>query len=174
MYEDPDGGELRGADVEEVLCGRCGDGEDEPNLMLCDGCDQGYHCYCVGLESVPLDDWFCPMCVDSSGGGGSGGEGEGEGEAPAGEAAAAAAGGAGDAFVVSPRGRTREELEARAILERLAARRARSGVAAGQMYAVGDAPGGTSVAAAAAAGYGEEAGGAEKEEEEEVGDDRAG
>jgi hypothetical protein len=43
--------------VEEVLCGRCGDGGDEPHLMLCDGCDQGYHCFCVGLDSVPLEVW---------------------------------------------------------------------------------------------------------------------
>ena len=33
-----------GVDIEEVLCGRCGDGGDEDKLMLCDGCDQGYHC----------------------------------------------------------------------------------------------------------------------------------
>ena len=67
VYEDPDGGELRGADVEEVLCVTCGDGGDEPHLMLCDGCDRGYHCYCVGLDAVPLDDWHCATCAAGDG-----------------------------------------------------------------------------------------------------------
>ena len=52
-----------GMDIEEVLCGRCGDGGDEDKLMLCDGCDQGYHCYCVGLDSVPMDEWRCAICA---------------------------------------------------------------------------------------------------------------
>jgi hypothetical protein len=56
-----------GVDIEEVLCGRCGDGGDEDKLMLCDGCDQGYHCYCVGLDSVPLDEWRCQICADEDG-----------------------------------------------------------------------------------------------------------
>ena len=52
-----------GMDIEEVLCGRCGDGGDEDKLMLCDGCDQGFHCYCVGLDSVPMDEWRCAICA---------------------------------------------------------------------------------------------------------------
>ena len=56
-----------GVDIEEVLCGRCGDGGDEDKLMLCDGCDQGYHCYCVGLDAVPLDEWRCQICADEDG-----------------------------------------------------------------------------------------------------------
>ena len=52
-----------GMDIEEVLCGRCGDGGDEDKLMLCDGCDQGFHCYCVGLDSVPMDEWRCVICA---------------------------------------------------------------------------------------------------------------
>ena len=52
-----------GMDIEEVLCGRCGDGGDEDKLMLCDGCDQGFHCYCVGLDSVPMGEWRCAICA---------------------------------------------------------------------------------------------------------------
>ena len=32
--------------------------------MLCDGCDQGYHCYCVGLDEVPYDAWRCLICAN--------------------------------------------------------------------------------------------------------------
>jgi hypothetical protein len=32
--------------------------------MLCDGCDQGFHCYCVGLQQVPLEEWHCTFCLE--------------------------------------------------------------------------------------------------------------
>ena len=67
-----------GVDIEDVLCGTCGEGGDEPNLMLCDGCDQGHHCYCVGLDAVPLEEWHCRICADEDPG--RDGEGQGEGE----------------------------------------------------------------------------------------------
>ena len=79
-----------GVDIEDVLCGTCGEGGDEPNLMLCDGCDQGHHCYCVGLDAVPLEEWYCRICAEENprregegvgeGEGEGVGEGEGEGE----------------------------------------------------------------------------------------------
>ena len=33
--------------------------------MLCDGCDKGYHIYCLEppLQSIPAGDWFCPECI---------------------------------------------------------------------------------------------------------------
>lgn len=31
--------------------------------MLCDGCDDAYHTYCLGLEEVPSQDFFCPTCI---------------------------------------------------------------------------------------------------------------
>lgn len=63
MYEDPDGDPLNGLDLDEVTCGTCGEGGDEDKLMLCDGCDAGHHCYCVGLETVPLEEWRCRICA---------------------------------------------------------------------------------------------------------------
>ena len=63
MYEDPDGDPLNGLDLDEVTCGTCGEGGDEDRLMLCDGCDAGHHCYCVGLETVPLEEWRCRICA---------------------------------------------------------------------------------------------------------------
>lgn len=33
-------------------------------LLLCDGCDRGYHLDCLTpqLDEVPVEDWFCPRC----------------------------------------------------------------------------------------------------------------
>lgn len=43
------------------VCGRC---DREDRLMLCDGCDFGYHMECLDppLETVPIEEWFCPEC----------------------------------------------------------------------------------------------------------------
>ncbi|XP_014669253.1 PREDICTED: PHD and RING finger domain-containing protein 1-like [Priapulus caudatus] len=46
------------------LCGRC---DREDRLLLCDGCDLGYHLECLDppLATVPLDEWFCGDCLDA-------------------------------------------------------------------------------------------------------------
>ncbi|XP_071453567.1 bromodomain adjacent to zinc finger domain protein 1A isoform X2 [Hetaerina americana] len=43
------------------ICRKQGDGE---NMLLCDGCNKGYHLYCLKprLNTIPLGDWFCPAC----------------------------------------------------------------------------------------------------------------
>jgi hypothetical protein len=51
-------------DVDEIVCVKCGKGTDEDQLMLCDGCDDAYHTFCVGLESVPENDFFCKDCPE--------------------------------------------------------------------------------------------------------------
>nr|XP_027198633.1 putative uncharacterized protein DDB_G0277255 [Dermatophagoides pteronyssinus] len=45
------------------ICGRC---DREDRLLLCDGCDFGYHCECLvpPLETIPVDEWFCPDCFE--------------------------------------------------------------------------------------------------------------
>ncbi len=40
------------------LC-QVADGE----LMLCDGCDAGYHLRCVGLKHLPEGQWMCVLCA---------------------------------------------------------------------------------------------------------------
>lgn len=37
-------------------------------MLLCDGCDHGYHMYCLRppLQSVPDGDWFCQDCVPAT------------------------------------------------------------------------------------------------------------
>ena len=46
-------------------CELCGGMEEEPNILLCDGCDGGFHTYCLTppLERIPAGDWMCPSCV---------------------------------------------------------------------------------------------------------------
>ena len=51
----------------ETLCEVCGEGDDEPRLILCDGCDEGWHTYCLRpkLPSVPRGEWRCRACVST-------------------------------------------------------------------------------------------------------------
>ena len=51
------------ADV-DFICQACGEGDDESRLMLCDGCDGGWHTYCVRpkLTAVPKGEWRCDTC----------------------------------------------------------------------------------------------------------------
>ncbi|KAF6261308.1 condensin II non structural maintenance of chromosomes subunit-domain-containing protein [Scenedesmus sp. NREL 46B-D3] len=51
-------------DVESIRCRCCGQSEPEDCLLLCDGCDAGYHTSCLvpQLSCVPEGDWFCPGC----------------------------------------------------------------------------------------------------------------
>ncbi|XP_018113084.1 PHD and RING finger domain-containing protein 1 isoform X2 [Xenopus laevis] len=48
-----------------AVCGRC---DREDRLLLCDGCDAGYHMECLTppLNAVPVDEWFCPECSDAN------------------------------------------------------------------------------------------------------------
>ncbi|KAK9846680.1 hypothetical protein WJX84_012113 [Apatococcus fuscideae] len=63
------GGDEEGEEEEEedpmdiVECLTCGRGEDEANLLLCDGCDRACHFYCANLAAIPEGDYFCPLCV---------------------------------------------------------------------------------------------------------------
>ncbi|XP_045527013.1 uncharacterized protein LOC123715772 isoform X8 [Pieris brassicae] len=44
----------------------CGDNEDQ--LLLCDGCDKGYHTYCFKprMDKIPEGDWYCWECVNKA------------------------------------------------------------------------------------------------------------
>ncbi|XP_040495673.1 PHD and RING finger domain-containing protein 1 isoform X1 [Ursus maritimus] len=56
-----------GDDEEEdpTFCEVCGRSDREDRLLLCDGCDAGYHMECLDppLQEVPVDEWFCPECA---------------------------------------------------------------------------------------------------------------
>ncbi|XP_056131035.1 lysine-specific demethylase 5B-B [Lampris incognitus] len=51
--------------VDLVVCLVCGSGTQEDRLLLCDGCDDSYHTFCLvpPLHDVPKGDWRCPKCL---------------------------------------------------------------------------------------------------------------
>ncbi|CCG84149.1 protein of unknown function [Taphrina deformans PYCC 5710] len=50
-------------------CETCGRGDDGVHMLLCDGCEAGYHIYCLDppLSSVPKIDWYCSKCLVGTG-----------------------------------------------------------------------------------------------------------
>ncbi|CAG4928640.1 unnamed protein product [Colias eurytheme] len=51
---------------ETIVCEICSRGDDEESMLLCDGCDLGYHMQCLTppLTEVPASQWLCPSCDD--------------------------------------------------------------------------------------------------------------
>ncbi|KAL1020953.1 hypothetical protein UPYG_G00006830 [Umbra pygmaea] len=51
--------------VDLYVCLVCNSGSDEDRLLLCDGCDDSYHTFCLipPLHDVPKGDWRCPKCL---------------------------------------------------------------------------------------------------------------
>ena len=51
-------------DTDPTYCEVCGHCDREDRLLLCDGCDLGFHMECLEppMEFVPIEDWFCPAC----------------------------------------------------------------------------------------------------------------
>ena len=49
-------------------CQVCAGTHDEHLLLLCDGCDKGYHTSCLTppLLAIPEGEWLCPTCVAQS------------------------------------------------------------------------------------------------------------
>lgn len=50
--------------VLNAKCKICRRGKDDVNMLLCDGCNRGFHLYCLKpkLASIPKGDWFCLDC----------------------------------------------------------------------------------------------------------------
>jgi hypothetical protein len=49
---------------EDLQCQRCSNKEPADTMLICDLCDQGYHCECIGLDSIPAGDWICEDCLE--------------------------------------------------------------------------------------------------------------
>lgn len=45
-------------------CVTCGKSTDPGKLLVCDGCMEAHHTFCLDppLEAVPEEDWYCPEC----------------------------------------------------------------------------------------------------------------
>ncbi|KAJ6664956.1 hypothetical protein lerEdw1_005187, partial [Lerista edwardsae] len=52
-------------EADPTFCEVCGRSDREDRLLLCDGCDEGYHMECLNppLSEVPVAEWFCPRCT---------------------------------------------------------------------------------------------------------------
>lgn len=50
-------------------CEICHKNGHEDSLLLCDGCNRGFHTFCLNppLSSVPKTDWFCFQCLTAVG-----------------------------------------------------------------------------------------------------------
>ncbi|XP_048580130.1 bromodomain adjacent to zinc finger domain protein 2B isoform X2 [Nematostella vectensis] len=57
--------------IMKVFCQMCRKGDNEELLLLCDGCDRGYHTYCCmpKLTTIPEGDWYCMDCIVLAAGG---------------------------------------------------------------------------------------------------------
>lgn len=52
------------AEVDDCNCQKCGKADHPEWILLCDGCDFGWHCSCLRppLLVIPEGDWYCPPC----------------------------------------------------------------------------------------------------------------
>jgi hypothetical protein len=57
------------AELDEKVCRACLVPGNDERLLLCDGCDAGYHMDCLRppMAEVPEGDWLCPRCVGAEG-----------------------------------------------------------------------------------------------------------
>ncbi|XP_055599496.1 uncharacterized protein LOC129748778 [Uranotaenia lowii] len=54
--------------IMKANCQFCQSGEQEDKLLLCDGCDRGYHTYCFKpiMDKIPDGDWYCYECKNKA------------------------------------------------------------------------------------------------------------
>jgi len=51
--------------ADQYFCEVCQAGDYDELMLLCDGCDDAYHTYCLTppLSEIPPGDWRCPQCL---------------------------------------------------------------------------------------------------------------
>jgi len=54
--------------IMKASCQFCHGGDNENALLLCDGCDKGYHTYCFkpAITIIPEGDWYCYECINKA------------------------------------------------------------------------------------------------------------
>ena len=59
--EDEQGEEEEEGEPDDAPCVTCGLRSGAKKMLLCDGCDRGYHMHCLQppLRRIPPGDWFC-------------------------------------------------------------------------------------------------------------------
>lgn len=55
------------AEEDLTYCEVCNSSDREDCMLLCDGCDGGYHMFCLipPLENIPSGSWYCDNCFSS-------------------------------------------------------------------------------------------------------------
>jgi len=56
---------------EDIACEVCSKSTDGAHMLLCNGCDLGYHTRCLDPPlhgAVPAATWHCPDCAGNNGG----------------------------------------------------------------------------------------------------------
>ena len=56
------------AAIQSIACTACRRRDDEGSLVLCDGCDDAWHTFCMSPKrtEVPSGDWFCQHCLQAA------------------------------------------------------------------------------------------------------------
>mmetsp|Transcript_24324 Transcript_24324/g.40740 ORF Transcript_24324/g.40740 Transcript_24324/m.40740 type:complete len:519 (-) Transcript_24324:288-1844(-) len=51
-------------DIDDIACKVCNRRDGQNKMLLCDGCDAGYHLHCLQpvLTAIPEGDWYCCTC----------------------------------------------------------------------------------------------------------------
>ena len=54
---------------DDIACEVCGDAADGAGMLLCDGCDLGFHMRCLSppLAAIPAGSWHCRACAGNNG-----------------------------------------------------------------------------------------------------------
>ena len=53
------------AEESSDVCEICRTDRDLDKMLICDGCELGYHMYCLTppLQNIPKTDWYCAKCL---------------------------------------------------------------------------------------------------------------
>ena len=49
-------------ELAEQKCEICGEKEPVSRIVICDHCALAYHLECVGLDRIPMGNWYCDLC----------------------------------------------------------------------------------------------------------------
>ncbi|XP_062941214.1 lysine-specific demethylase 5D isoform X3 [Cynocephalus volans] len=51
--------------IDSYVCRICSRGDEDDKLLLCDGCDDSYHIFCLlpSVPEIPRGVWKCPKCI---------------------------------------------------------------------------------------------------------------
>lgn len=60
---DPAPGMAAGLRADGSMCGACGKPEARDHVVVCDGCERGFHLGCAGRQAVNSAEWLCGECL---------------------------------------------------------------------------------------------------------------